>query len=225
MKIRKPVAGILIGVFLIVAIHVARHFLIRNPEVQAQIPEANTNPKAHGNPQAEIHIVEYTDFQCPACKKGAFLLADLFKKFPDKVYVEYRHFPISAIHRHALKAAIYAECAAKQDKFWPFHDLLFAKSKWWGRGISAEWRFDEMAQEVGLNLNELHICKDKEDIEKTVMTEKEAAGKMGVRATPTYFINGKMIVGPKSLITEVEKLLGIKSERPADDHSGHNHAK
>ena len=111
--------------------------------------------RAKGTPGAAIHIVEYIDFECPACATGAKKLKEYVAMYPEKIYLEMRYYPLLNIHPHALHAARYAQCAAQQGKFWPLHDLLIERQGQWQSLINADPVFMQMAQEVSLDMNSL----------------------------------------------------------------------
>src|SRR6185503_18470178 len=87
--------------------------------------------RAKGNPAASLKIIEYMDFQCPACAKGAMYLHDTLAQKPNDIYLEVKYFPLEKAHTHAIRAARYAECAARQGKFWQFHDEVFTHQNDW----------------------------------------------------------------------------------------------
>lgn len=163
--------------------------------------------RSKGNPNAAIKIVEYMDFQCPACAKGATYLRDCFNKFPDKFYLQMKQYPLG-MHRHSMQSARYAHCAAQQGKFWPFHDLLIERQQQWEGLISADSVFRRIAQEVQADMKQLDVCLQNERTNTVILEEKEKGTSLGVKSTPTYFVNGKMVVGFKSLAVELGSLSG-----------------
>jgi protein-disulfide isomerase len=84
-----------------------------------------------GNPDADVELVEYSDFQCPACSAMYPVVKELMVEHGDKIRFEYRHFPIERIHPYAVQAAVAAEAAGQQGKFYEFHDLLFENQQTW----------------------------------------------------------------------------------------------
>ena len=85
----------------------------------------NRTDHALGVGHAAVTLVEYGDFECPNCKQAAPVVKLLLARFAERIQVVYRHFPLVEVHPHALHAALAAEAAAAQHKFWPMHDLLF----------------------------------------------------------------------------------------------------
>ena len=165
-------------------------------------------PRAKGNPQAPLKIVEYMDFQCPACARGAFFLDDLLKNKPDEVYLEVKYFPLEGTHRHAVRSARYAECAAQQGKFWPVADLLFKRQSEWKDLINADPVFEEISRSAQLDLNKLDVCLANEATTEAIVKDKQEGQSRGIRSTPTYFVNEKMVVGSTSLEEELMDYFG-----------------
>ena len=140
-----------------------------------------------GSEHAAVTVVEYGDFECPNCKQALPAVKMLLERFVGRVRIAFRHFPLEEIHPHALAAALAAEAAAGQGKFWPMHDLLFDNQRHHKaphiRGYAERLELDmtRFDAEIG---DTLYLQRVREDIE---------GGKLsGVRATPTFFINGKL---------------------------------
>ena len=170
--------------------------------------QQSVQSRALGNPAAPIKIVEFMDFQCPACSKGALFLSDFVKKNPNQIYLSVKYFPLEAVHRHAIRSAMYAECTARQGKFWPFLELVFKKQNEWSNLINADPAFIEIAKTTGIDQGRLDACIDDQSINAVLIQEKMEGKKLGVQSTPTYFVNGKMAVGVKSLEDELMVLMG-----------------
>ncbi len=161
--------------------------------------------RSKGHSGAPVRVIEYTDFQCPACRRGAETLEEFASAHPEKFYVEHRHYPLK-MHRHALAASIFAECAARQDKFWAFHHLVFERQPLWADRSNPRPIFMEIADETGLDKERLAQCVLREDIEETVKEDKEKGRALGVRSTPTFFINEEMVVGSMSLKKKLKEI-------------------
>ncbi|MFC1649464.1 DsbA family protein [Patescibacteria group bacterium] len=95
--------------------------------------EVKENDHTKGSPEAKVILVEYSDFQCPACGAYAAVLSRLSEEIPEDLLIIYRHFPLSNIHTNARAAAIASEAAAQQGKFWEYHDLLFTNQPEWSK--------------------------------------------------------------------------------------------
>jgi protein-disulfide isomerase len=151
-----------------------------------------------GPSDAAVSIVEFSDFQCPHCAQAYKDLRDLCASRSDVALV-FRHFPLDAAcnrrvtgsgHPDACLAACAAECAAKQDRFWSYHDVLFENQKNLDR--SSLFRY---ARDVGLDLDAFRSCLDAPETRALVSADVEAGAAAGVASTPTLFINGRTIQG------------------------------
>ena len=163
-------------------------------------------PHSKGNPHAPIKVIEYMDFQCPACANGARLLENFIKNNPDKFYLEVRYYPLE-MHFHAMRAARYAECAGRQEKFWAMHDLLFKHQSSWAPLLNAESVFGEMAKTINLDPKKLDQCLADPTINNRILKDREKGKAQDVKSTPTYFVNDKMLVGTVNLEKELKSSL------------------
>ncbi|MFA5262084.1 MAG: thioredoxin domain-containing protein [Candidatus Omnitrophota bacterium] len=164
--------------------------------------------KTLGDPEALIKIVEYSDFQCSACAKGHGVLREFLIRAPDKIFLEFRYFPIEEIHPQAFRSAIYAECAARQEQFWPLQELLFSgQAQWSKEGVDAEAYFKAYATSLKVDLGQLDACVNDDTVENVIVRDSAEARFRGVSATPTFFVNGKMILGATALREELIRLL------------------
>lgn len=203
MKISKSAATIAVVVIAVAVIGGTQ--LLRGS--QEALLKKGIASRSLGDPEAPIRIIEYIDFQCGACANGFRVLKEYMAKNPSKIYVEMRYYPISRIHQFAMKSAMYAECAARQGKFPLFVDLLIEGQHIWSRLINPDKMFRELTQKAGMDLNMLGGCVEDEKVKAFILDEKEQAKALGVNSTPTYFINGKMVVGPTPLKEELDRLL------------------
>jgi predicted DsbA family dithiol-disulfide isomerase len=162
-----------------------------------------------GAASAKVTIIEYGDFQCPFCGSVEPTVKQIMKDYDGKVKLQFKHYPFS-FHQYAQKAAEAAECAADQGKFWEMHDLLLANQN----SLSVD-NLKAYAQSLGLNTVAFNSCLDnslKEDIVKKDMDSGVAAG---VQATPTFFINGKIISGAQpygSFKTVIDSVLAVAGD-------------
>jgi protein-disulfide isomerase len=159
-----------------------------------------------GNPNASVTIVEFSDFQCPFCARTQPLLKQVLEKYPDRVRIVYKHFPLN-FHKQARPAAIASLAAQEQGRFWELHDVLFDA----GRAL-AEGKWDEWAEKAGLDVEKFKkdMSEKREEYDKRVSAEYSQGVKAQVRGTPTIYINGKKvrtrsIEGMSEMIEEVLK--------------------
>jgi len=162
--------------------------------------------RVKGEEKAPVKITEFIDFQCPACADGAIYLKKFMEENSSLVRLELKYYPLRN-HAHGLLSAKYAECAARQGRFWPFADALIARQTNWSRLSDAKPAFQLIAEEIGLNLSALGQCLQDKSIEEFIVKNKSEGDVLGVKSTPTYYINGKMVVGINSLKTELNQYL------------------
>jgi len=159
--------------------------------------------RAKGDPQARVQIIEFIDFQCPACGVGSKMLKEYMDKYPHDVRVQLKYFPLLNHHRHAMQSALYSECAGRQGRFWQFHEPLIEQQPQWSPLLSADPVFTQIAKEAGLDMSVLNACLSSQDAAQTINDDKTLGRSLGVESTPTYFINNKMVVGAQSLTDEL----------------------
>ncbi len=150
--------------------------------------------RSKGKATAQVRIIEHIDFQCPACAYGAKLVKEYFDKYPDKIFVEIKYHPLP-MHKHSMISTRYCECAARQGKFWPFQDSLLERQAEWSILLDPKTTFEDIAQKAGLDLTALNSCVADPAVDKFIQEELEQSNALGVKSTPTYFINDKMVVG------------------------------
>lgn len=159
--------------------------------------------RVKGSPQARLKIIEYIDLQCPHCALGAMTLKSYLDRYPGDIYLEMRYFPLGQLN--SMISAIYAECAATQDKFWELTDLLLERQSQWRKIKDVQDLFWGMAQEAGLDLNALSQCVTSGKARATILADKAKGDSLIIKSTPTYFINGQMVVGYENLKKELGK--------------------
>ncbi|MDR3502482.1 MAG: thioredoxin domain-containing protein [Legionella sp.] len=143
-----------------------------------------------GNPGAKNTLIEYADFECPACAAAAPMLTQVPAKFPDTVFV-FRYFPLVQIHPNTVEAMLAAEAAGAQGKYWEMHDKLFSTQTDWQSLSDPLDSYAQYAQAVGVS----DINKFKNDVtNKTYLSaiekdNNEAIG-LSLQGTPSYFFNG-----------------------------------
>jgi len=160
--------------------------------------------RVKGNPGAPIHIVEYVDFRCGPCSYASRWLRKFMEEHPDEVFLEMRYYPLHL--SHGALTARFAECALKQGKFWEIHDALIETQSEWIREAAPEAKFLEIARDKGLDVVALEACWNDPKLYDQIIAIKKQGTDLGVDATPTYFVNGNMLVGAKRLTDELKRL-------------------
>lgn len=137
-------------------------------------------------------LVEYSDFQCPACKSYHPWLQQLVKEHGEDFRMVYKHFPLPQ-HENAKLAAYASEAAGKQGKFWEMHDLLFEHQEKWAEAGDAEEIFSQYAASLGLDLARFKQDRDSSSAKEEVEKDYDSGVMNGIKATPSFFFNGQKI--------------------------------
>ena len=121
------------------------------------------------------------------------IIQQLLQKYPESVNFEFRHFPLTKVHRNALAAAMAAEAAGQQGKFWVMHDLLLASQKNWSRNPDIELVFMDMARELGLDAGVFRESLRSTETEQRILKQAKEAQDFGIEGAPAFFINGRRV--------------------------------
>ncbi len=145
-----------------------------------------------GPADATVQIVEFSDFQCPYCQRAHEVVNQILAEFGDQVHFVYRDFPLIDSHPNAVQAALAAECADDQGKFWEMHNFLFEQQRQFTQGDSF---FTLAALQVGLDRNRYNDCYSSQKYLQEVENDLNEGYAAGVRATPTFFVNNIKLEG------------------------------
>ena len=177
---------------------------------QAQAAEAQTESQAQAAPQevqrydvpedddpvygpdeAPITIIEFSDFECPYCRRWHLeVWPQIEATYGDQIRLVYRDFPLTSIHPNATPAAAAANCAGEQGSYWEYNQLLFSMEL----GLDKN-AYEQYAANLGLDMDAFNACLDSGRQNDEIMADYEYAANLGVRSTPTFFVNGIPLVG------------------------------
>ncbi|MFH0873472.1 MAG: thioredoxin domain-containing protein [Candidatus Komeilibacteria bacterium] len=155
---------------------------------RVQYDQVITYHAAKGSDVAKVKVVEWGDFQCPACVIAFQQLAPVWQKYGDKIQIQFRHFPLASIHPYASTAAAASECAADQGKFWEYHDKLYANSTNLKKKDLISY-----AEQMGLNTTNFTTCLDSQVKMKVVRDDIAEGRKLGIDSTPTFYVDGQKV--------------------------------
>jgi len=183
------VFGLLFGVYQ----------LVNKEPIYSEINQISSTDHLKWSNEKKNILVEYSDFQCPACKS----FHELLKSFESsksaefaitkKITLIFRQFPLYQIHSNAYEPAYAAEAAGKQNKFYEMADLLYAKQDEWAKESDLQGYFLKLAEKLNLNLEEFKKDIKSEEIKKKVTQDLASGESAGINATPTFFLNGKKL--------------------------------
>ncbi len=164
---------------------------------------------ARGPADAPVTLVEYADFQCPNCQQAHPVIERVLDHFGDDVRFVFRHFPIVSRRERAQAAALAAEAAGRQGKFWEMHRRLME-----ARGALSPDDLREQAEAMGLDLGRFERDLADPELAAKIREEKLLGVRSGVNGTPTLFLNGARYEGETSPLDEAELRQAIENARP-----------
>ena len=163
-----------------------------------------------GSEEASVELVEYGDFQCPACAAAHPMVTQLHEEFGDDLKIVYRHYPLSRIHPHAIEAARAAEAAGVQGKFFEMHDMLFENQPEWSSQRSVTEIFEGYALAIGLDIEKYKSDRNSDPVKSKVTAHTSLAIDNNVEGTPTFVLNGEELRnfgGYEGLASMIRELL------------------
>ncbi len=163
----------------------------------ATVDKVVSTDHVKGATTSPVTIIEYSDFQCPACGAYFPLVEQTLKESAIPVLFVYRHFPLTQ-HANAVPASQASEAAGKQGKFWEMHELIFTNQKNWEESKTAKTIFESYAKELKLDMEKYAIDIESEETMDKINNDQKSGIKAGVVSTPTFYINGKKIDNPKN---------------------------
>jgi protein-disulfide isomerase len=161
---------------------------------RVQVSDVSDDEWIRGRQDAPVTLLEYGDFECPACAATRPVLAALLEEEPETVRLVYRHFPVTSIHPHAGLAAEAAEAAGAQGEFWYMHDMLFAN-----QDALEAFNLRDYAEAIGIDVSRFDRALRTHRYLPEVRTDFRRGARDGVNGTPTLFINGLRYDGSRDL--------------------------
>ncbi|MEO1374099.1 MAG: DsbA family protein [Cyanobacteria bacterium J06635_10] len=154
-----------------------------------------------GDIQDKIILVEFSDFQCPYCGRASKTVSQFIERYGSRVVLVYKHFPLTRIHPQAKSAAKAAWAAARQGKFWEYHDALFSQQKQLGESL-----YVEIAEDLNLDIEQFNRDRNSVTAQIAIEQDMELGNQLGVSGTPFFVMKDKVFSGAVEL-SEFEKLL------------------
>lgn len=207
--------GIIVGVFLVVILSVAGLVKLASTSGSStssgiNVPPPSKNDITQGDPKSKVTLIEYADFQCPACAAYHPIVKQILSDYNGKIYFVYRFFPLSAIHKNAVISAQAGYAAYKQGKFFEMNDLLYNGQASWAQTDNAPDTFVSYAQKLKLDINKFQKDMNSQETKNYVADSQNQATAIGVNSTPTFFVNGRQIANPRGL-DEFKKIIQDES--------------
>lgn len=159
--------------------------------------EVTSSDWTKGATDPKVSIVEYSDFQCPACASYYPLIEKAVLEYSDRLSFTYRHFPLPQ-HKNALAASYASEAAGKQGKFWEMHAMIFERQSKWSESYTAAQIFEEYAKELNVDLTQYKKDVSSSETKENVSHDKKTGIASSIESTPSFFLNGKKMQNPRT---------------------------
>lgn len=166
-----------------------------------------------------VTLIEYGDFQCPACKSYYPLLKQIKEEFGDKITFQFRHFPLNQIHPHAYQASRAAEAAGLQGKFFEMHDLLYENQDSWTGLSDVTTVFEGFAEQIGLDMEQYKNDVVTAAVGASIDADIKEGQNAGANSTPTFVLNGQKIEENPKSIDEFKELINSKIQESAQSNN------
>lgn len=170
-------------------------------------PQINPTDPSIGATNAPITIIEFSDFSCEFCQKQEKIIRQIIEDFKGKINLVWKDFPESNNESPSFRAALAARCAAEQEKFWPFHDLLFEKNSSFDEKF-----FAEIAKKTNLKLKKFNDCLASNEAKKLVEDNIREANNLKIPGIPFIYLNGKEFLGEISY-EELKKIIELEEKK------------
>lgn len=194
--------NLVIGVIVSSLVFIGLGWLLVGRQTPEKIFDlAITSQDHQTNASASATLVEYSDFQCPACGAYSELVSQLKKDLGAKVNIVYRHFPLRQIHKNAQLAGQAAEAASSQGKFWEMHDILFENQIDWAELENPAAKFEEYATSLNLNIEKFRTDSESQAAKAKIDADYASGLRFTVNATPTFYLNGVKMTNPATYET------------------------
>lgn len=184
----------ILGVLLVIF---AAVFFGGSPETQtAPVDESvliKSSSHSIGSESASVTLVEFGDYQCPACGAAYPIVKQINQEYQGKLRFIFRNFPLVTIHKNAMIAAEAAEAAGGQGKFWEMHDVLFERQGEWADSDNPMEYFEKYAKDLGLDVDKFKKEIEDGKYRELVVSDQNDGNTLGVNATPTFFVNNQKI--------------------------------
>lgn len=177
-----------IGVILLLMMAILVGLILVSKSINQDYSHATTTTTIPAGNKT-VTILEYSDFQCPYCARAENTMKEIKKAYGDRVEIIFKHFPLP-FHSYAEKAAEASECARDQGKFWEYHDMLFENQN----KLDVD-SLKKYATKLGLDREKFDSCLDNGEKADIVKSNYDEGVSKGVSGTPTFFINGRKLVG------------------------------
>lgn len=166
-----------------------------------------------GSPSATVTVEEFADFQCPTCASVHGLMKQINALYGSRINFIFREFPLQQIHANAYTAALAAESAGRQGKFWAMQDQLFTNQQTWSNSQDARAIFEQYAKQIGLDVEKFREDMTALPTKQRIDADIQRARALGVSATPSIYVNGISIPSQQMTVDSMRRIIDAELQR------------
>lgn len=205
-------AVIVLAVFSLLIFTNQRNEVTFEGDATKVINEGPIADRVYGNEDQKVVLIEYGDFQCPACGSMFPAVRELKETYKDELTFVFRNLPLTNIHPNALASAVAAEAAGQQGKFYEMHDMLYENQQAWSSASVGDRTgiFEGYAQAIGLNMDQFKSDLSNKDVSQKIERDRATAKTLGATSTPTFVLNGQKL--PEATATNADELKAAVEE-------------
>jgi len=198
-----------LAVLAIIVLGFVGIFTLNHHKAGAPSQSSSSQPTNHitGTGSKNVTLIEYGDYQCPACGAYYPLVKTITEKYKNDIFFQFRNFPLIQIHPNAFAGARAAEAADKQGKFWEMHDMLYEQQKTWSAGNNAKTYFDQYASQLNLDITKFDQDYASDEVNDLINADIKAGQALGADSTPTFVLDGKKLDQNPTDQASFEKLI------------------
>ncbi|MDQ5886051.1 MAG: hypothetical protein QG628_448 [Patescibacteria group bacterium] len=204
---KKFLITLLVCVLALVGIYIATSKKDSSTTDKSSSTSGSLSNNVIGSNKKGVVLVEYGDFQCPACGGYHPIIKEVVDKYQNDIKFQFRNFPLQQIHQNARAAARTAEAAGKQGKYWEMHNLLYEQQQTWEQSTAVNAIFEGYASQLGLDLAKFKTDFASTAVNETINADFAEGTRLGVDSTPTFFLQDKKLNNPPRDVEGWSKLL------------------
>lgn len=195
---KKRLKAILVIVVAIAVATGAAVYLSRTSDRPAQDSAQTKSVQIKGGhfrgpENAQVTLVEFGDYECPSCGGYHPFIKEILSRYPDKLRLEFHHFPLIGVHPNAMLGAMAAEAAGEQGHYWEMHDALFEHQRQWGESPNAEVIIMALATRMGLDMNKFMQALRSPAVQDRILQDEALADQLKLNETPSFLIDGQRV--------------------------------
>ena len=184
-------------------------------KIYENAPSGATPPNLQGSPTAPVTVEEFADFQCPTCATVHTKMKEVIAPYGNRIKFIYRSYPLIQIHKNAYEAAVAAEAAGLQNKYWAMQDQLFVNQPSWANSQNARQVFEEYASKIGLDMAKYQADVVGLPAKQRVDADMRRGQALKISGTPTIYINGKTVDFSQFDVQSMRQLIDAELQKAA----------